>query len=221
MKNKLSAFIARCGFGNGRLTGLSISFGFAVTVLFAFYNGILGILHFSVWHGSICAYYLLLSLLRGGIIAAGRTLKSKSPDDAIRFIRKTFRAVSGAMLGMNAVLTAPALLMVFDRRPVQMGLIPAIASATYTTYKITSSAIKLNKGKHPFRRELGVIQLIDALVSVLILQNTLIIAVDGGITEQMFTLVAVSSAGILVLIFFISLLWFVRGLSTHKKNDMA
>lgn len=39
--------------------------GFAVTVAFALYNGILGAIYASVWHGSICLYYLLLSALRG------------------------------------------------------------------------------------------------------------------------------------------------------------
>ena len=32
-----------------------------VTALFALYNGFLGVYHASLWHGSICAYYLVLA----------------------------------------------------------------------------------------------------------------------------------------------------------------
>ena len=41
----------------------------AVTLVFAFYNGFLGIHHASLWHGTICVYYLVLTILRGSIIA--------------------------------------------------------------------------------------------------------------------------------------------------------
>ena len=46
--------------------------GFAVTVAFALYNGILGAIYASIWHGSICLYYLLLSALRGILLSAVR-----------------------------------------------------------------------------------------------------------------------------------------------------
>ena len=35
-----------------------------VTVLFALYNGFLGLYHGSIWYGTICLYYLLLAVLR-------------------------------------------------------------------------------------------------------------------------------------------------------------
>ena len=47
---------------------------FAVNVFFALYNGFLGVRHSSLWHGSICAYYLFLVLLRGGILTLQNTL---------------------------------------------------------------------------------------------------------------------------------------------------
>ena len=41
-----------------------------MTVLFALYNGYLGIAHRSVWTGSICVYYLILVLIRSMVILA-------------------------------------------------------------------------------------------------------------------------------------------------------
>lgn len=186
--------------------------GFAATVLFALYNGALGVLHASPWHGSISAYYILLSLLRGRLLLAGRTVNKKGPEDAARYERRVFRATSAVMLIMNLALTVPVSLMVLDRRPIQTGLIPAIASATYTTYKISAAAVKL-RGKRGglFDRELRFLQFVDALVSILVLQNTLLVAVNGGVSQRMLPLVAISSAGILLVIFAITLIWIVRG----------
>lgn len=186
--------------------------GFSATVLFALYNGALGLWHSSPWHGSICVYYIILSLLRGRLLLAERAAGKKGPEEADRYERRVFRVTSGAMLMMDLALTVPAALMVLDRRPIQTGLIPAIASATYTTYKISAAAVKLKSEKGTvFHRELRLIRFADALVSVLVLQNTLLIAVDGGVSQRMLPLAALSSTGILLVIFAMTLVWLVRG----------
>ena len=41
-------------------TLISAAASFGCTALFALYNGYLGLWHRSVWHGSICVFYLLL-----------------------------------------------------------------------------------------------------------------------------------------------------------------
>lgn len=184
--------------------------GFAATVAFALYNGVLGISRSSVWHGSICVYYLLLSALRGGLLAAKRRSGGLTGGDAARQRRRVFWTASAVMLVMNAALAVPAALMVLDRRPAQMGMIPAIASAAYTTYKISAAAVKLRRREGDlFARELRVLRFVDAMVSILVLQNTLIRAVDGSVSQEMFYLTAISSAGLLLAIFAALLVWTV------------
>lgn len=182
--------------------------GFAATVAFALYNGVLGVSRSSVWHGSICVYYLLLSALRGGLLAAKRRSGGLTGGDAARQRRRVFWTASAVMLVMNAALAVPAALMVLDRRPAQMGMIPAIASAAYTTYKISAAAVKLRRREGDlFARELRVLRFVDAMVSILVLQNTLIRAVDGSVSQEMFYLTAISSAGLLLAIFAALLVW--------------
>lgn len=193
--------------------------GLAATILFALYNGGLGIWYMSLWHGSICIYYILLSLLRSILLASVQKAQEKDPNIVENYRKRIFSVTSGIVLAMNAALVTPVSLMVLDQRPIQMGLTPAIASAAYTTYKISVSVVRLKRtGGTILDQELSMIQLVDALVSVLVLQNTLIIAVDGGISPRMFRLVAVSSAGILILIFAISVAWLVRGLLFYRKR---
>lgn len=184
--------------------------GFSATVAFALYNGVLGVSRSSVWHGSICVYYLLLSALRGGLLAAKQRSGGLTGGDAARQRRRVFWIASAVMLVMNAALAVPAALMVLDRRPAQMGMIPAIASAAYTTYKISAAAVKLRRREGDlFARELRVLRFVDAMVSILVLQNTLIRAVDGSVGQEMFYLTAISSAGLLLVIFAALLVWTV------------
>ena len=53
-----------------------------VTVAFALYNGAMGLIHASVWNGSICVYYLLLSVLRGGLLRAEGRSRRQPPAEA-------------------------------------------------------------------------------------------------------------------------------------------
>lgn len=185
--------------------------GFAATPLFALYNGALGVAYASAWHGSICGYYLLLSLVRFLLLAAERERK-RTPQTPLSKERRIFYGTSAILLFMNVALAVPVSLMVLDRRPVRLGMIPAIASATYTTYKVTAASLKLKRPKSSvFTRQLDRLGFVDALVSILVLQNTLLTTVDGAVTAEMLPLAAVTSAAILLVVFALSILWLARG----------
>lgn len=217
MKGRSKGLPARWRENRPLFAAIGTKAGFAVTLLFALYHGALGIWHVSLWHGSIGVYYSLLSLLRGILLIAAR----KDRQTGERHRRRTFGVSSGILLVMNLALAIPAFLMVTDRRPVETGLTPAIASAAYTTCKITAAAVKLRQAKGTaLDRELSVIRLVDALVSVLVLQNTLIIAVEGGIPQRLFRLTAASSAGLLLLIFAVSAAWFAGGLALCRADRL-
>ena len=96
--------------------------------------------------------------------------------------------------------------MIIHPKDVSFGLIPSIAVAAYTTYKITIAIInyvkvkKYNNIMFKFVNELSVV---DAFVSILTLQHTLIM-VNGGMTTQMLKLSSATSFIILlaIIIFF-------------------
>ncbi len=178
-------------------TGAWLSLG--ITVLFAVYNGYLGIASLSLWHGSIAIYYILLAVIRGIILLSERKSKARL---------RTFRISSCFLLLLNIALICPIALMVMFEKPVTMSMIPAIAMAAYTTYKIVMASV--NFGSKKKRRsgnilisELRAISLIDAIVSVLSLQNTLIM-VNGG-AESMLTLSAITSGAMYALVLVITI----------------
>ena len=186
--------------------------GFAATAAFALYNGALGLSHASLWYGSISVYYSLMSVLRGLLLLAERQEGRTPGGISARWKRRIFYGTWGLMLVMNGALVVPVVLMVRSDRPVSMGMIPAITSATYTTYKITAAAVGLReKGGSVFAGELRILRFADALVSILVLQNTLITVVDGEVGGEMFLLSAVSSGGIFLLMFIAILALYRRG----------
>lgn len=190
----------------------------AVTVIFALYNGFLGVHHASLWHGTICAYYLVLSILRGFIVLSEK--KIKGPEGAARARNKIYLISAVLLFILNLSLVVPVSLLVLLQKPVELSLIPAIAMAAYTTYKIVMASVNLKKRKkseNRLVRLLRTINFIDALVSILTLQNTLIMENMHGEGNQMLTLSAVTSAVIMLTVLVLSVAAIRKGIVGLKN----
>lgn len=201
-------------------TMTSAVISFSATVLFSVYNGYLGIRVLSVWHGSICLFYLLLAAIRGIILISERNAAAIAEPQKSYRRQRTFKLTSVMLLVLNLTLIAPVALMVVLEKPVNIGSIPAIAMAAYTTYKIAMASIRIKKRKHNniLVAEMCTINFIDALVSVLTLQNTLIM-VNRGKSEggDMLVLTAVSSAAIYLFIIFVTVRFLLNGINTNNR----
>lgn len=172
-----------------------------ISIVFSLYNGALGIVYQSWWHGLICVYYLLLATIRAILIETRRKNQ------------KTIRMITYLLLlVMDISLIGPIYIMVSGERSYTYGLIPAITMAAYTTYRITISIIHFRKSRkkdNSLLFELRMINMTDALVAVLSLQNALIIA-NGGMNEGMCTLTAWTSGGIYLVIVLITIMSFIK-----------
>ena len=116
-------------------------------------------------------------------------------------------------------------MMVVLDKPVSMGLIPSIAMATYTTWKITMASIHIARqrrrsGGNILVAELRTVNFIDALVAILTLQNTLIM-VNRTTTDEnaMLPVSAASSAVIYVVIVAITLRMLQKGLQQSNRQQ--
>ena len=112
---------------------------------------------------------------------------------------------------LTIAMIAPAFILVLDKRTYNLGLIPSIASAVYTTYSITMSIVNLKKAKNtdsPIIKQIRLVNIVNTLMSILVLQNTLILA-NGGYTDDMKKLSVATSIGIIVLIIFIEIYQFI------------
>jgi hypothetical protein len=194
----------------------------AVTLVYALYNGYLGVRYASLWYGAICVYYLMLSLLRGSVIRVRKTVDTLREREA-ESVRSTVCVTEAVMLlFLNAVLVVPVTLMVRLQKPVTMTLIPAIAMAAYTTYKIVMASVHLAKRKQSsdsLVKLLRTINFVDALASILVLQNTLImVCTDDGGGASMRRVTSAVSAVIMVAILVLSVFALVKGIRSGKQR---
>ena len=181
------------------------------TICFTVYNGILGFLFGSIWHISIFAYYVFLLLIKGLLVFGISNKKTRSNQLIVVYI--TFIM----LIILTIAMIAPAFLLVLDKRTYNLGLIPSIASAAYTTYSITMSINNMKKAKNsdgPIIKQIRLVNIVNTLMSILVLQNTLILA-NGGYTDDMKKLSMATSIGIIVLIIFIEIYQFILVKSNH------
>ena len=148
----------------------------------------------------------MLLLLIKGILVFGKTNK-KAKTNQLRIVYTTFII----LIVMTIAMIAPAFLLLLDKRTYNLGLIPSIASAAYTTYSIVVSILNMKKSKSapsPIIKQISLVNIVNALMSILVLQNTLIL-VNGGYTDDLKKLSIASSVGIIVLIIIIEIHQFI------------
>lgn len=208
LKRIIDAWKSDYGFKTFTSSAISAVIGFA----FTFYNGFLGIYYSSLWNIAICVYYVLLAAVRAAIV---NIQMKKCSDAAIikQLEKRTYIGTHIVLSAINILLAIPIAIMIKGDREFNSGTIPAITMATYTTYRVTMAVYNFRKSrnnKNPFIRELRNINMIDTLVSVLLLQNTLIIVNEGKMTESMTILSIVSSTAIWLLIATITIASFTK-----------
>ncbi len=179
-------------------TVVTAALSFFATVAFTGYNLFLGIAYKTVWNAEIAVYYAMLVLLRAYAFFAERTI-NRSVNDAKRKRRvsnKIYISQCVILFLTGVALIAPVSHMVLQKKQVNYSTVPAIAMAAYTTFKISVAVynyVKTRRNYGLFVKMLKNISLADALVSVLVLQYTLVMIFGNGVTGDMFTLCAITT----------------------------
>ena len=171
--------------------------GAILNLLFAFCNGIVASQYSSIWYGSIAGYYLMVAVQRLFILFSYYIVKKKSKDAfALAKGKQAVYLANGAVIVPLAIALAVASVqMVLSDRPAKTGDIMAITCAAYTFYKIGMAIrhfIKVRRMKDPFLQTIRNIGIVDALVSVLVLETTLI-PTFGQMDQDMRLIVAISA----------------------------
>ena len=177
---------------------LSVLFSLGFTI----FNVVLGIVYRSVWNISISVYYVLLAIVRGIVVHSQRKVSAADNQKNQEQYKRIYFKTHILMIFMDMCLIAPIAYMVIGERSYEYGLIPAIAMAAYTKYRVIMGIINLvksQKQENILIKELRTVDFQDSLVAVLTLQNALIIA-NGSDMQSMLALTAWTSAGIWLMI---------------------
>jgi len=168
--------------------------GICANLLIALLNGILGYFNSSVWQGTISAYYLFIMLLKLGLLIG--SIKSKKN---IRSLTKCHLYVSIAIMLLDLILGVIVYLMATDRGSKHYPGYLIYGVALYAFCKMISGGINLVKAgrkNSPVLLSMKSIGLVDAMVSILMLEIALIDTFGDINTEWARTMMAASGFGV-------------------------
>ena len=112
-----------------RQTFISAALSCGCTALFALYHGYLGLRYWSLWHGSIGVFFLLLTAIRGSILVMEKRNSTKPEATRDRCRRWTFQISTALLLVLDLALAAPISMMALFAKPVYLGLNAATPKA--------------------------------------------------------------------------------------------
>ena len=209
MSTSKIAFVGR--YGKSGIVSAMVALAFAV------YNGYLGIAHEYIFGVSIAVYFAVLSAIYF-ILVDGEMLSGKVGAKQNTHVRK-YIVATALLLAVDVLLVGPITLMVLQRRQFNLGMIASITVATYATYKVSSAVANYVKTRNYFDvRTVSVrsVKLVDAMVSLLTLQNTLIVAKGSSAEQSTFVLTSWTSLALYVAIVTVSLMGFRHCLLASK-----
>lgn len=179
---------------------LAASVGLILNLAYAVYHGVLGFYSRSLWFLLLGAYYILLSVMRFGVVRYESQNRKRddflSPEFLLRFLGILF-------LTLAALLTFSVYWSFRHDVAVQHQKIMMIAIATYTFYKITAAAVHAAKARRQQSFWLIALRNIgcaDAAASLLTLQRSMLVSFDGMSSKNMEALNALTGAGVCLLI---------------------
>ncbi len=185
---------------------------FILSIAFLTYNLILGVIFRLVWNFSVTFYYLLLMLIKAIILQSENKWKLLSETELRSKRLKLFKLENVFLLLIDFALIAPITLMILSQKnTVNIGMIPTIAVAAYTTFRVVMACINYHRSKKTDNlalHGLKIISLKEAIVSIITLQNTMVVVF--GDFKQMLTLTTVTSAGMLASMIAISIMQIIK-----------
>ncbi len=170
-----------------------------INLLFAMYNGTLGLASSSVWFIAVCVYYVILAVMR---FAAVLNLRKNTFDR-----ERLALAMTGVMLlVLGLTLAGINYLSGSMRIASQFDVITMITIATYTFYKIAMAvirAVKDKKNPSPIVFAIHGIGYAEVAVSLLNMQRSMLVTFDG-MSEKEITIFN-AATGMAVFLFILSL----------------
>ncbi len=192
----------------------SASVSFFVNFLYAFYNGILGIMNLSLWFIIMFAFYGLLASVRFSVILYARR-KDSVYEDTESFIIKTSGII---MIILSFVLALLVFLSLTQKIAVKYDTIMMITIATYTFYKVIITVVRASKkrdDKLPLFSTLRCISYAEVAASVLTLQRSMLASFGSGDDE--FSFIMNAATGMVVFLFILALGIFITVKGSRKN----
>lgn len=184
----------------------------AINMLYALYNGALGIVNRSIWFMTMSAYYSILSMTRFSAVLCERRSGGAEARGTEFFVMK----LTGALLAVLSITMGGVIhISLAQDIAVRHGTIVMITIAAYTFYKITMAiirAVKQRKNPSPLLAVIRGIGYADVAASVFTLQRSMIVSFNGMPARDAFIMNVLVGFAACVFILAIGISMIVRGI---------
>ena len=187
-----------------------------ISFLYTIYNMIIGILNYSIFNGIISIYYLLLTICNSILIyRIHRTNKSEKP------YKITYIFIYIILFLLTISFIGPAILLLLNDNIFFLDTIYSIVCALFTTISMTFSIINYVKARKEDNENIKLLRLcnlISSLLSIIILQNILILS-NGELDNDMLILSIFTTCIIILFIIALIIIKFIFYIKKIKRVD--
>ena len=186
-----------------------------ISFLYTIYNMIIGILNYSIFNGIISIYYLLLTICNSILIY--RIYRNKKSEKLYE-ITHIFIYIILFLLTISFI--GPAILLLLNDNIFFLDTIYSIVCALFTTISMTFSIINYVKARKEDNENIKLLRLcnlISSLLSIIILQNILILS-NGELDNDMLILSIFTTCIIILFIIALIIIKFIFYIKKIKRE---
>lgn len=204
-------------------TVLSAYASLIISIGFAAYNALFGIINRSVWFGALASYYIMLSIMRFCVVQYDRKASAiKGNKEVAAKEWRLYRNCGILLIILTFALGASVIQMVFFSRSKNDSESLVIAAAAYTFYKIITALIhivKAGKLKSKLLISIRNIGFADALVSVLSLQISMFLCFGNGKGEESLIMNCITGAAVCLILLVLGIYMVVTAKSKQEAFE--
>ena len=211
MKEKINNYIKTIFNKKELIVSISSLF---ISFLYTIYNMVIGILNYSIFNGIISIYYLLLTICNS--ILVYRIYRTKKSE---KLYEITYIFIYIILFLLTISFIGPAILLLLNDNIFFLDTIYSIVCALFTTISMTFSIINYVKARKEDNENIKLLRLcnlISSLLSIIILQNILILS-NGELDNDMLILSIFSTCIIILFIIVLIIIKFVFYIKKIKR----
>lgn len=161
---------------------ISLYRGLCITFVFAMFKIILGFVYDSSWFFAMAGYNVILSLMRFVLIYRSQKKGLSEYEERKRGLQ-SYKICGWLVMILNIAVSVIMFMIIVQKQTIKYNMIAAIGLATFTFYCFTRAVINMVKyrdRKNPVHAAIKRIDLVKAIVSVFMLQVTMLTTFDGN-----------------------------------------
>lgn len=163
---------------------ISLHAGFAINVLYAVFKLGMGIYFRSLWLGAVAIYYMILSIMRFGLLHRQRiTGRYEDKELQYRFALRSYRFTGKLMFILNIAVSGMVVQMIWQNKSYEYPGFMIYAMAAYAFYCMgiaIKNMIKYRKLDKPILSAAKMLSASCAMISILALQTAMLTQFGGG-----------------------------------------